>query len=82
MNGNNLRALRLYAGLTQKELSQKIGFSETTISLVENGIKPISPTFKMRLSRVIDINSDVIKALENFNKLGEIATNGKRENEN
>ena len=78
--GAILRELRLEQGLTQKQLAQKCGTSETSISRIENNAGDIRLSTLMRIIRVglgrqltfsLDIPSNVVKSLSGVVNLPE-----------
>lgn len=54
--GDRIRTLRERAGLTQKELSDKINISNTTLSQYENGRRTPSDEIKMSLAAFFDVS--------------------------
>lgn len=54
-------------GLSGKELANKIGVSEATISRIRNGRTPLSPRLKKRLSAVLNTNSRDIPVTDRHN---------------
>lgn len=51
--GERLAQIRKRRGITQEELSKKSGVSQSTISKIESGEKPISPTDAKALAPVL-----------------------------
>jgi putative transcriptional regulator len=60
---NNLRSLRLVAGLTQAELADIIGVSRKTINTVENGVFVPSTILALKLARALGVRVEVLFAL-------------------
>lgn len=52
----NLKELRKEKGLTQKDVAEKLGISESTYSLIENDIVKISVNRAEELSRILDVS--------------------------
>lgn len=63
--GEKIKSLRLEAGMSQKQLSKKLGASESFVSEVENGNKIINQNLIDRISKVLgkDIN-DITMSFE------------------
>lgn len=72
--GNNLRAWRLYRGLSQEELAARVGTTAAVISLLEAGKRGVSPKWLYRLAPILetrpgtlldvdpnDLDSDIIE---------------------
>jgi putative transcriptional regulator len=56
----NLRAMRAFAGLDQRELAAKAGVDRSTISLLENGRhKPQMGTLK-KLAAALDVSPETL----------------------
>ena len=53
--GNELKALRTEAGLTQAELAAAVGVSRKTINTVENGVFVPSTILALRISSILDV---------------------------
>ena len=53
--GNLLEAARLKAGLTQKELAEKVRIKQNMISDYENGRRKLTPDMIARISKILDI---------------------------
>lgn len=54
--GLNVKHFRLLRGYTQAVLSEKMGFSETYLSLIENGHKNISYNTIFKFSQVLNVD--------------------------
>lgn len=65
MTGNQLRDLRNYLDLTQHQLAEMLGISDSYLSQLEHGHRPISQRVKMQLSRYL-MTPDYIEARERF----------------
>jgi len=57
---DRLRELRINAGLTQKELGQKLNLAESTISHYESGIRTPDPKSILRLADLFKCSMDYI----------------------
>ena len=55
MLNDALRLLRLYLGLSQKELASELEVSQSMISEVENGVKAVSMELLERYSTKLDV---------------------------
>ena len=58
--GQNLRAARLAAGLSQKQLAERIGAKHNSVSNWENGINSPSQAAIETLCRVLDTRPDLL----------------------
>lgn len=62
--GNKLRELRLKAGLTQKQLADKIGVTHSVISYYELQERYPSPEVLVEISRVFHVSTDYLLGVE------------------
>ena len=60
--GQSLRAARIRAGLTQKELSDRIGVNGATISYWERDLNAVSDYAVKRIAKVCDMSVEDIRA--------------------
>ena len=58
--GKRLERLRTKAGLTQKELADRLGVKRATISQIENGERNLKPDEIIKLSRIFNVDCDII----------------------
>ena len=59
MNLNKLKGLRVENGLTQKELAEKLGFSETTYVLKEKGRVPFKDYEIAELCKIFNVSASI-----------------------
>ena len=59
-----LKALRLQAGLTQKELGERIGTTKATISYYELSERTPSPEMLIKLAAVFHVSTDFLLGVE------------------
>lgn len=62
--GNKLKELRLQAGLTQKQLSERIGVTKSVISFYELRERTPSPDILIKLSNVFHVTTDYLLGIE------------------
>lgn len=62
--GNKLKELRLQAGLTQKQLAEKIQVTKSVISYYELQERNPSPEILIKLSGVFHVSTDFLLGLE------------------
>lgn len=62
--GELLKSLRLSAGLTQKQLAEKIGVSKNTVSYYELSIRCPSSEILMEMANVFHVSTDFLLGLE------------------
>ncbi|WP_306028446.1 helix-turn-helix domain-containing protein [Stappia sp. MMSF_3263] len=55
MINDALRLLRLYLGLSQKQIAAELGLSQSMISEIENGAKPVSMDILEKYSMKLNI---------------------------
>lgn len=58
--GQRIKELRIECGLTQKELANKIGAAQNTISQYENGTAKASIEIIVRLAEVLNTTTDYL----------------------
>ena len=46
-----LRGLRTKEGITQKQLAERLGITQTRVSEMENGVRPISVAMAKRIAK-------------------------------
>lgn len=51
---NNIRCYRLYKGVSQRWLAQKVGCSHSTLGAIERGESAPNVYLAMRIARVLD----------------------------
>jgi len=55
---NNLRHYREKAGLTQKELADKLGIDKSAIVRAETGVKDLTGNLYREIARILGITTD------------------------
>ena len=65
MLGENLKSIRIAAGITQVDLAKKLGVTKQSVSNWENG--NIQPSVEMiaKISEVLNVKTDVLLGLDN-----------------
>lgn len=63
--GDTLKKLRLNAGLTQKQLADRLWLSKATISYYEQSVRYPSPEVLVKLSGVFHVTTDFLLGIEN-----------------
>lgn len=63
--GNRLKKLRLDAGLSQKELADRMGVTKSVISYYELQERTPSPEILRKLSFIFHVSSDYLLGIEN-----------------
>jgi len=53
-----IRKLRLEKGYTQKELADKLGISESAVSLIENGKRKLKLETAIKLAEIFGVSLD------------------------
>ena len=62
--GEKLKKLRLKAGLTQKQLADKLWLSKATVSYYEQSLRYPSPEMLVKLSGVFHVSTDYLLGIE------------------
>lgn len=62
--GTALKELRRRAGITQKELADKLGVSKATVSYYEQSLRSPSPDILVKISQVFHVSTDFLLGLE------------------
>lgn len=62
--GKKLKELRLNAGLTQKQLAERIGVTKSVISFYELRERTPSPDILIKLSGVFHVTTDYLLGIE------------------
>jgi len=62
--GLKLKELRLQAGLTQKELGDRIGISKSVVSFYEHLDRTPSPDVLIKLSSVFHVSADELLGIQ------------------
>lgn len=62
--GTKLKELRLKAGLTQKQLADKLWISKATVSYYEQSLRYPSPEMLIKLSCVFHVSTDYLLGIE------------------
>ena len=58
MTGNQLKTYRGKKGLTQLEAAKKLGVSQTYLSLVESGKRPLTERLKRKAAKLFDVPTE------------------------
>lgn len=70
----SLRELRVYAGLTQSELAEKLGIKAGTYSTYENGTREAPAEIIVRLSILYGVSTDIILQVSRYKKEQYVST--------
>lgn len=63
--GGTLKKLRLDAGLTQKQLADRLWLSKATVSYYEQSVRYPSPEVLVKLAGVFHVTTDFLLGIEN-----------------
>jgi len=64
--GRHLKLIRVSAGLTQIEFSERIGIARSTLALIETNVKPVSKKVEVAVRATFNVDDDTIcNLLEN-----------------
>ena len=67
--GNRLKKLRLNAGLTQKQLADKMGVTASVVSYYELSERNPSPEVLIKLASIFHISTDYLLGIEKTESL-------------
>ena len=67
--GNTLKKLRLQAGLTQKQLADKMGVTKAVISYYELQERYPSPEVLIKLASIFHVSTDYLLGLDKNNTI-------------
>ena len=62
--GTTLKELRQRAGMTQKELADRLWLSKATVSYYEQSVRYPSPEMLVKISEVFHVSTDYLLGLE------------------
>lgn len=62
--GTRLKELRMQAGLTQKQLGERVGVTKSVISFYELRERTPSPEVLVKLSAIFHVSSDYLLGIE------------------
>jgi len=68
---NKLREFRKHTGLTQKQLAEKLGISESYYSQIENNKRRLSLRTALNITTILDLMPTDIFLLDSFAKCQE-----------
>ncbi|MCU6709787.1 helix-turn-helix domain-containing protein [Paenibacillus sp. J5C_2022] len=63
MNGETVRAIRVYKDMTQPEMAELLKVSTSTISAVENGHRAVSRELRLRIAQTFGTGDDIMEAI-------------------
>jgi len=64
-----LMQVRVKNGYTQKDFSEKLGVSQPWLSLMENGLRPISPKTASKVISQFEITSEMFDRVEQLRRV-------------
>lgn len=62
--GETLKKLRQKAGLTQKQLAERLWISKATVSYYEQSLRCPSPEILVKLSKIFHVSTDFLLGIE------------------
>jgi len=62
--GNTLKELRYKAGLTQKQLADKLWLSKATVSYYEQSVRYPSPEVLIKIATIFHVSTDYLLGIE------------------
>lgn len=79
--GELLKSLRINAGLTQKQLADKLGVSKNAVSYYEKSLRCPSSDILIRIARVFRVSADFLLGLDNGRQTFDLSELIERERE-
>lgn len=73
MNGDAVRAIRIYAGLTQEAFARRLGVSKSCVAEAESGRRPVSPALRIKIAQVYGVSPEIKKAIADAKASAELA---------
>ena len=62
--GDTLKNLRLQAGMTQKQLAERLWLSKATVSYYEQSVRYPSPEVLVKLSKIFHVSTDYLLGIK------------------
>lgn len=59
----DMRAIRLYNGLSQRAMAQKLGISASYLCDIEAGRKRVTRDLRMRVAMMFDVTDEMLEAI-------------------
>lgn len=66
MSPKQLKRLRIANDMTQTELANKLGVTQTYISQLENGVHPISDRIAFKVAYLLEVTPEFVQAITNL----------------
>lgn len=66
--GERLKNLRLQAGITQKQLAERLWLSKATVSYYEQSLRSPSPEILVKLSKIFKVSTDYLLGIKKDGK--------------
>lgn len=79
--GELLKRLRLNAGLTQKQLADKIGISKNAVSYYEQSLRCPSSDILIKLAKTFRVSADFLLGLDNEKQTYDVSMLSDKERE-
>lgn len=72
MNGKTLQILRYRSNLSAKEMSEKLGISESLLTKIEAGLNPISTRVKTRILTACEVDEELFEIVQKMKLFDEV----------
>lgn len=69
MNKDVFKQIRVSAGLSQREMGELLGLSQTFVSLMEGGQYPISDKTARKVASQFEITPELLESIDRLRKL-------------
>lgn len=79
--GELLKNLRKSAGLTQKQLAERLGISKNAVSYYEKSLRCPSSDILIKIARVFHVSADYLLGLDNGSQSFDLSTLTEKERE-
>lgn len=71
MRENRFKKIRLWKGLTVKEMAEALNLSVGTVSAIENGHRDSSPEIRAAYAKTFPLDDSYLSFLSNYQKMDE-----------
>lgn len=63
MNGDTIKAIRIYLGLSQPEMAKKLGVTASYICQMECKQKQVSDAIRIKIAQTFDVTEPMLEAI-------------------
>lgn len=70
MDGNYVKAIRLYLDKSQPEFASMLGVSLSSIAMVEAGHRSVTDRLRFKIAKHVELDEDFYEQFQRFKKYG------------